>query len=456
MTERLQTWPEDDLADTSDLAVAHLGRLSACPFQGLMPYTEAEERYFFGRDDDLDMVVANLMASRLVVLYGPSGVGKSSLLRAGVLRQLRQLPTGGFSHLAINQAVVVYQSSWTSDPLTSVGSALREAIPPGLAADAEELVPAGAALSAGLLRRVSERLEAEVYLLFDQFEEIALYTTEPAMRAFAEELGRIVAAPGLRASVLIGIREEALAKLDRFAAHVPGILGNSLRLEHLRPDGARAAIEGPVRQYNAENGPDRAVTIEDGLVEELLAQLRTGRVAAADGGRGGIEDGRTIETPFLQLVMTRLWLEEAFAGSDALRLATLAALGGAEGIVGTHLDAVMADLPEQHLALAAQVMPYLVTPSGSKVASSAESLAYLAGLPSSGALSETLERLSGGTSQILRLVPAPAEQPGPPRYEVFHDVLCPAVLDWQRRYVAAREREAGEASLVQARQAAEL
>ena len=53
------------------------------------------------------MIAANLMASRLTVLYGPSGVGKSSVLRAGVAQRLRQE----------QDAVVVVFSAWTGDPV---------------------------------------------------------------------------------------------------------------------------------------------------------------------------------------------------------------------------------------------------------------------------------------------------------------------------------------------------
>jgi MoxR-like ATPase len=57
------------------------GIVPDCPYKGLHPYTEADGEYFFGRDSDRDLVIANLMAGRLTVLYGPSGVGKSSLLQ---------------------------------------------------------------------------------------------------------------------------------------------------------------------------------------------------------------------------------------------------------------------------------------------------------------------------------------------------------------------------------------
>ena len=62
---------------------------AASPYRGLAPFedTELDALYFFGRERDTEIVVANLIASRLTVLYGPSGVGKSSLLFATVMLQ---------------------------------------------------------------------------------------------------------------------------------------------------------------------------------------------------------------------------------------------------------------------------------------------------------------------------------------------------------------------------------
>src|SRR5712691_8564235 len=61
----------------------------AMPYQGLAPYSEDDAGYFFGRESEREIIIANLMASRLTVLYGPSGVGKSSVLSAGVSHRLR-------------------------------------------------------------------------------------------------------------------------------------------------------------------------------------------------------------------------------------------------------------------------------------------------------------------------------------------------------------------------------
>ena len=54
------------------------------PYQGLIPYDEADAPFFFGREKEARLIIANLYASPLTLLYGASGVGKSSVLRASV------------------------------------------------------------------------------------------------------------------------------------------------------------------------------------------------------------------------------------------------------------------------------------------------------------------------------------------------------------------------------------
>ena len=93
----------------------------ASPYRGLSAFDDSEldALYFFGRERDAEIVVANLIASRFTVLYGPSGVGKSSLSCAAVARTLRELP---------EQPLVVVFSSWVEDP----ARALAETVAPGV------------------------------------------------------------------------------------------------------------------------------------------------------------------------------------------------------------------------------------------------------------------------------------------------------------------------------------
>jgi len=188
------------------------------------------------------------------------------------------------------------------------------------------------------------------------------------------------------------------------------------------------------------------------LVEALLKQIKTDEVLPDQLGQGKIQQSDEhgvirIETPLLQMVLTRLWDEEMQHGSHSLQLSTLIRLGGAENIVRTHLDKEMEELDENGRDAAARMFRFLVTSSGAKIAQDPTSLADWADITVARARA-VLEQLSG-KKRVLRMVSAPGE---PDRYEIFHDILAPAVLDWRTRYTQAQTKAETEKRLAQARQ----
>ncbi len=396
------------------------------PFKGLAYFGDSEYdwRLFFGRERESEVVAANLMASRLTVLYGPSGVGKSSLLRAGVARRLRALVPAVAADEGGAEVVIV--DSWRDDPVLAVATA------------------AGAATDIPLADALAERAISsggELYLMLDQMEEYVLYHGReggPLGNALEDVLTR----PGLPVHVLLGVRDDSLADLDALKRRLPSLFGNVLRLDHLTRVAARSAIEGPLRAYAELGGPE--VVAEDELIEAVLDEVTTGRIEQHLTGRGLIEEGRRerrVEAPYLQLVLERLWEVERERGSAVLRAATLAELGGAERIVEEHLERALAGMDAAERDLVARVFDHLVTPSGTKIAHAVDDLARYAGVPVD-ELAPVLSTLDA--SRILRRVPG--RSGGPPRYEIFHDVLAPAVLAWRAGHESGRalerEREA--------------
>jgi hypothetical protein len=286
-------------------------------------------------------------------------------------------------------------------------------------------------------------------IVLDQFEEYFLY--HPPGRgedAFATELPRALNNRQLRARFVVAIREDALAKLDRFKREIPALFNTYLRVRHLNRDCAREAIRRPIEKYNRispDGGPP--VELEPELVEAVLDQVTAGRVVLEQGGvAAGIDDSaraeERIEAPYLQLVMSRLWAEERRSGSGVLRRSTLDELGGAKRIVQTHLDEAMSVLSDNDRNVAAGLFRHLVTPSGSKIAFTAPDLAAYVSM-SQLDVKPVLERLSAGDVRILRTVEPPAGEAGETRYEIFHDVLAGVVLDWRTRYL--KDRELGDA-----------
>ncbi len=424
------------------------------PFVGLRPYTDQEAALFFGRERERRIVSSNLLASRLTLLYGPSGVGKSSLLHAAVVPELRALAAEQGDDPDVPAFTVVVFSSWRDEPTAAL---LR-----GLAAAGAE-TDAGTSTSepslAATLRWWSKTQRPDLLVILDQFEEYFLYSGASAGDdRFSRELSEAINDPDLRVNFLVSFREDALASLDRFKGRIPRLFGNYLRIGYLDADGARGAITGPVVTHNWAH-PDDRMEVEPALVERVLDEVEAGKVIVGQAGAGtvagprGATSARAIETSHLQIVLARLWDEERSTGSGTLRLATLERLGGAAEIVRSHLDRVLTSLSAGEQDVAAAAFEHLVTPSGAKIAHSAPDLAILAGVPEPELLA-VLGRLSSGASRILRPVepsPGRAEE----RYEIFHDVLAAAILDWRSRYVQQKERAAAEQELRQQRHEAE-
>ena len=198
-------------------------------------------------------------------------------------------------------------------------------IAPELAADPPE------GSLADVLEAWPERIEGPLLLVLDQFEEFFLYHDRPGDSAL-DELAAALRRRNPAVHFLLSIREDSLARLDRFKGHVPGLFDHLLRIDHLDRDAAREAI---VRRSSAGASRRRAteVAAEDDLVEAVLDQVTAGRVSLADAGAGrrtsahGAAEG--IVAPYLQLVLERLWDEEHAAGGQgagAPRLVRLHAL----------------------------------------------------------------------------------------------------------------------------------
>ncbi|MFL5926641.1 MAG: hypothetical protein ACJ77E_06875, partial [Gaiellaceae bacterium] len=392
------------------------------PYKGLSPFDDSEldALLFFGRERETEIVTANALASRLTVLYGPSGVGKSSLLRAGVLRAIRNLAES-------EPIAVAYFSSWSVDPIAAIEEVVRGALAEALGGD-----PGDA--PGDLPDRFdawTAALGGELCLVLDQFEELFLYHEEGGL---LEVLPELVTRPGLRVNVVLGIRDDELAKLDIFKARIPILFSNYLRLDLLERADARAAILGPLKRYNALEG--RHVAIEPALVDAVLGEVAAGRIDPARAVRGGVvaesvEDHSRVETPYLQLVMQKLWDVEHERRSAVLRLATLAELGGAQRVVEDHLQHAMDALTPSQRDVAAGMFDHLVTPSGAKIAHGAADLALFAHV----AEAEVQPVLSSLSRQrILR--PTGENGHAGDRYEIYHDVLAGAVIAWRAQHEA--------------------
>jgi WD40 repeat protein len=408
------------------------------PYKGLVPFEDSEldALLFFGRERESGIIGENVLAARLTVLYGPSGVGKTSVLRAGVAYRLRAQARHNVEERGHPEYAVVVFNAWSEDPVGSLRSAVREELAAQFGSallderDGESL--------AETFGRWSDALACDLLLILDQAEEHFLY--HQGEGGFTTELPELVTRPGLRVRVLLSLRDDALSKLDRFKGRIPNLFANYLRLDHLDRRAARDAVEKPVDRYNELAGG--SIEVEPELTGLVLDQTVAGQVDLGEAGRGLAADdvsaGR-IEAAYLQLVLERLWEEEQAAGSSRLRAETLVALGGAEAIVRAHLRRAVDELSSEERDVAADVFRFLVTPSGAKIAHGVGDLAEYASVEEQRLLPvlSTLNR-----ERIVRTVNGAGEEAA--RYEIFHDVLGEAVLAWRREQELERERRAAE------------
>ena len=403
----------------------------ATPYMGLVPYGEEDADFFFGRSEEKQVVIGNLRGARLTILYGPSGVGKTSLLQAGVLHDLREQVRTNVAAGRAPFAICAFRA-WREDPLPRLVEALHAASAEACGGEQLPTWSTGTPL-VETLRAWTQRVRTLLVVL-DEFQDYFLYhPDEHGERAFAKEFPELVNDPNLRVHFLLSLREDSLARLDRFTGRIPRLFANHLRVEHLDRRGGHEAIVRPLEQWNSSAEAGKEVTIEPALVEALLTQVETGKVLVegAETGVGTVAgaDESRIEAPYLQLVLNRLWTEEQRARSRVLRLQTLERLGGARRIISTHLDTTMAAFPAGDQDVAARAFQYMVTPSGTKIAHRAGDLADLTEIPSE-RLDPVLTRLAGDP-RILRHV-------GESAYEIYHDALAGPILAWRSRW---RERQ---------------
>jgi len=273
-------------------AVRVVGKL---PYKALDFFEPADQDIFCGREVEAPVVYRMILSYPLLTLFGQSGVGKTSLLKAGVLPRL---------------AVEGYAAAYVrvlGEPLRAV----RQDVCAALGAQGRE--GEGKTLLDFLRSVVGEG--RKLVIILDQFEELFTRSISPTtQRAFWRELGACLDLQQPEVRFVLSLREDFLPHLDQARRPVDannpppvsGILSHSYRLQRLEVDTARLAIVEPAARANC-------------TVDPLLADILLGRTQMPESGEREAEsqeDGRTwslveadgaVPPPSLQIVMTRLY-----------------------------------------------------------------------------------------------------------------------------------------------------
>jgi HEAT repeat protein len=393
------------------------------PYIGLRPFREDESERFFARDREISILLDKIRANRLTLLLAGSGVGKSSLLRAGIMPILDQ----------DEDAELIYHRHWATDP----GAALRQSISEHFQEKYKgaSLVEQFARLSLkDSLRACRIFSSGQQVLLLDQFEEFFNYQRfQKGFQPFIEELSAAVLDRGLAASFVFSMREDFALELNSFKKTLPGVFDNYFRLEKLTREQARMAIEEPLKGTGYSFAPPTEG--QEGLLEQVLENLAKREQERHFGVQEMInlkELPLLVEPPHLQIVCQELWERHRDDGKKQLTSAAYEKAGKTAGILNSYFLRKIELFSKKEQVLASAAFDHLVGTRAVKIAHPLGRLAELARADGK-ELELVLDRLQDYA--ILRRQKRGEEF----WYELYHDIFSESIDSWNREF-KARQR----------------
>jgi hypothetical protein len=304
-----------------------------CPYRGLAAFGEDDAKYFFGRTSEIRSALSQLDTWPLLAVVGPSGVGKSSFVHAGLVPAMRA--SGGTWDVRVLRpgrvpihrlASVLEDALTTGDDGSNLLAQLMEA--PGMFGD--------------LLRKQALRRQRRILVVVDQLEELfTLCDSDDLRRVFLAALLAAADDPTSPVRVVLSMRADFL---DRLAGHKQFLGELSRGLFFLSAPDHESLRETLVRPAELAGH-----AFEDpGIVEDMM-QAATSKGAL----------------PLLSFAATRLW-DARDRQRKLLTVGAYSAMGGVGGAFARHADQVAAALPPAGQLMLRAILTRLVTPEGTR------------------------------------------------------------------------------------------
>ena len=304
---------------------------AVCPYRGLAAYHVEDARYFFGREQLSGQLVRRLAEqlpnTGLLVAIGPSGSGKSSLLRAGFIPALDEGLPGVPGSRAWPRLVLTpgaHPLAALADRLAGSAGQRPDDLRTRLAHDPAELADVAHEVS----RRHARGTGAagrRLVLVVDQFEEVFTTCEDTGeRRAF---IAALCIAAESAALVVLGLRSDFYSQCAAEPRLVEALQHNQVIVTPMANDELRAAIERPAEQAG--------LLVEPGLVDLMLRDLRSTDGAEPASGNGGL--------PLLSHALLATWQQRDGA---VLTLAGYEATGGIWKAVTRTAEGLYAELTE--------------------------------------------------------------------------------------------------------------
>ncbi len=376
-----------------DVTLRVEGAEDLMPYPGLASFTEEDAEYFFGREAEVEQMWRRLEGPpRLSAIVGPSGTGKTSFLRAGLV------PSAGAEWGIVR-----------TTPGNTAFASLRQALAAELAGDAEaiqELVRADE--SEALLAAVGRWRKGfpRALVIIDQFEELFTLNSHEIQAGFAEMVARLPL--DAETFVLLSMRDDFLMGCNPYEGLRP-VFADLMALDPPTGANLRRALVQPAMKcgYRFEN---------DELVDEMLSEV--------EGERGAL--------PLLAFAAARLW-EKRDRDNGLLTRQAYTDIGGVGGALAHHAEATIDSIGSEHIPIVRDLFRNLVTAEGTRAVREWDELLSIFSDSRSESPEEVLRQLID--ARLLTSYEIREEDEAPTRrVEIIHESLLanwPRLVRWQ-------------------------
>jgi WD40 repeat protein len=274
------------------------------PFKFLDSYTKNDREIFFGREREIEELYHRVFESKIMLVYGVSGTGKSSLIHCGLANKFSETD---WLPLVIRRGGNIIESL-----AAGIGSASLTVQQSKFASPSD--------FKKGVRSLYLDHYKP-VFFIFDQFEELFIFGEKEERRNFIQTV-KALTESDLQCRFIFVMREEYMASFTEFEKVVPDIFKNRVRIEKMSHSNAIEAIKGPCKVFN--------INLEEGFAETLLEKLSPGS-----------ED---VELTYLQVFLDKVF-KIAIIESDqkeqntfSFNLSQLNKIGNVSDLLGSFLD----------------------------------------------------------------------------------------------------------------------
>ena len=388
------------------------------PFKFLDSYSREDLPFFFGREEEVAVLYEMVFQADLLLVYGASGTGKTSLIQCGLAGKFQShewlalnIRRGSNLNTSFEKALI--SAGGLSTPIDEGANDL-DWLDEDLSTDISE--PATGKRLSPLARRfraIYLQHFKPVYLIFDQFEELYILGNKEEQAQFIQTVKEILLVEQ-PVKIIISIREEYLGHLYEFERQVPQLLRKKLRVEPMNLDKVKSVIKGVGEQDESivRLQPGQEDTIAEGVFDKIRGEEKT----------------LSIQLPYLQVFLDKLYLQTT---NDTNRqqeavftLEGLDQIGDIGDVLRDFLDEQVFEIAkklDQPIETIWTILSPFVTLDGTKEPLSAHTLYRELLIISNEMIDQVLEALN--RRRILRFTEE--EQ----LYEIAHDSLAKQVHD---------------------------